>query len=156
MSILSANKLTKFFGPDEIFSDITVDVPPGARVALVGPNGAGKTTTISMWTGLYPPTAGHCTICGHDLLTEMSTINQLMGVCPQFDILWPSLTVTETISLYCSIKGIKSRSVATKIVDSVNLSHVAHRFVGRLSGGMKRRVSLAIARTAQPHIPSPR
>ncbi|MCA9896295.1 MAG: ATP-binding cassette domain-containing protein, partial [Anaerolineae bacterium] len=47
MSLLSANKLTKFYGPDEIFSDISVEVPPGARIALVGPNGAGKTTLVN-------------------------------------------------------------------------------------------------------------
>ncbi|MAU10075.1 MAG: ABC transporter [Anaerolineaceae bacterium] len=58
MSILSANKLTKFFGPDEIFSDITVDVPPGARVALVGPNGAGKTTLVNILIGHDIPTEG--------------------------------------------------------------------------------------------------
>ena len=86
------------------------------------------------------------------LATDIDEVYMRIGVCPQFDILWPSLTVTETLQLYCSMKGIKSRYFVRKLVDSVNLSHVAHRFVGRLSGGMKRRVSLAISLVGDPAV----
>ena len=133
--------------------DLSLVVYEDECFGLLGPNGAGKTTTISMWTGLYPPTAGHCTICGHDLLTEMSTINQLMGVCPQFDILWPSLEIFETLRFYAMLKGVPKAEWHGEAMDSaasVDLTHVIFRTVGKLSGGMKRRVSLAISLVGNP------
>ena len=82
----------------------------GECFGLLGPNGAGKTSTISMWTGLYPPTSGTATICGFDLVTQMHRIHQHMGVCPQFDILWPLLTVFETLRIFCQVMdGVRVR-----------------------------------------------
>ena len=59
-----------------------------------------------MWTGLYQPTSGTANICGFDLVSQMHRIHQRMGVCPQFDILWPLLTVVETLRIFCQIKGV--------------------------------------------------
>ena len=66
---------------------------PGQITSLLGANGAGKTTTISMLTGLIPPTSGTAHVYGYDIRTDMAKIYEMMGVCPQFDILWPLLTV---------------------------------------------------------------
>lgn len=122
---------------------------------LLGPNGAGKTTTISMLTGLYPSDGGSARICGHDLATELDAIYQVMGVCPQFDILWPLLTVVETLRFYCQLKGVpkdRRMDLAIELAMAVDLGHALDRPVGQLSGGMKRRVSLAIALCGEPRV----
>lgn len=72
---------------------------------LTGTNGAGKTTTISILTGMIKPTSGTAFVDGHSILEDMSAIRQNLGVCPQFDILWPDLTVREHLELYSAIKG---------------------------------------------------
>jgi len=122
---------------------------------LLGPNGAGKTTTISILTGLYPPTSGSASVCGFDILTDMASIYKIMGVCPQFDILWPLLSVTETLYFYVRLKGVRPEDWSQTVLDSafsVDLGHVKNRRVGRLSGGMKRRVSLAISLIGNPKV----
>ena len=77
---------------------ITAQYPTGA-------NGAGKTTTISILTGMMAPTSGDALIYGRSILGGMKYIRQNLGVCPQFDILWPDITVREHLELYCAIKG---------------------------------------------------
>ena len=136
-------------------ANLTFSIRDGECFGLLGPNGAGKTTCISMLTGLYPPTSGRASICGFDLATQMHKINELMGVCPQFDILWPTLSVRETLRFYVMIKGTPRRewALATEsAAAAVDLRHAYTRFVGRLSGGMKRRVSLAISLLGNPAV----
>ena len=108
---------------------------------LLGPNGAGKTTAISLLTGLLKPTAGTAHVVGHDLVTQMQKIHQRMGVCPQFDILWPQLTVYQTMLFYVRLKGVPSgaeMATATAAARRVGLdgAHLQKQ-VQHLSGGMK-------------------
>jgi len=135
--------------------NLTFSVRQDECFGLLGPNGAGKTTTISMLTGLYPPTAGWATVCGHDIRTAMTKVYEQMGVCPQFDILWPLLTVVETLRFYCKVKGVPYgtwHDTAMKATAGVDLLHAKNRRVGKLSGGMKRRVSLAISLIGSPSV----
>ena len=150
---LSLRKVYK--GGKVAVRNLTFSVHDDECFGLLGPNGAGKTTTISMLTGLYPPSAGNAYVCGHDIKTQMTKIYEAMGVCPQFDILWPLLTVKETLRFYCKLKGVKPsewRETSETATQSVDLGHAAHRRVGRLSGGMKRRVSLAISLIGEPAV----
>ena len=73
------------------------------------PNGAGKTTVISMLTGLYRPTYGNAWIAGYDIKNHLDQVQLQMGVCPQFDILWPDLTVKEHLLFYARLKGISPK-----------------------------------------------
>ena len=76
-------------------------------------------------TGLYPQTSGNARVCGYDLLTQMDQIYEAMGVCPQFDILWPLLSVVETLMFYCKLKGVPKklqRDMANEMANNV-LSH---------------------------------
>jgi ABC-type glutathione transport system ATPase component len=77
----------------------------GELFGLLGPNGAGKTTLISMLTGLYPPDKGNAWVSGFDINTQLDQVQMYMGVCPQFDVLWPELTVSETLLFYARLKG---------------------------------------------------
>jgi len=135
--------------------NLTMTVRTDECFGFLGPNGAGKTTAISVWTGLYEPTSGSATICGYDLRSQMEQIYGTCGVCPQFDILWPLLTVRETLRFYAQLKGLPQSewdNEARRASASVELSHADSRQVFRLSGGMKRRVSFALSLIADPKV----
>ncbi|KAL1813550.1 hypothetical protein ACET3Z_023615 [Daucus carota] len=117
-------------------------------LALLGHNGAGKSTTISMIVGLLSPTSGDAVVLGKNILTDMDEIRKNLGVCPQYDILFPELTVKEHLELFANIKGVKADlldNVVCEMVDEVGLADKLNIVVRALSGGMKRKLSLAIA-----------
>jgi ABC-type multidrug transport system ATPase subunit len=125
--------------------------------ALLGPNGAGKTTTINMLTGFLPPTTGNALVLGHTVAhpSGMNRIKRFMGVCPQFDILWDNLTAKEHLMLFGTIKGIASDAVAAEAdrrIEQVRLSESANQVSGAFSGGMKRRLSVAVALIGDPQV----
>ena len=154
--LVEAYRLRKVYAGGKVaVKDLSLEVAGGECFGLLGPNGAGKTTTIAMYTGLYKPTSGHAAICGLDLQTSMAQVQQRIGVCPQFDALWPLLTVSETLAFYCRLKSTGGRgqtgaAAAAAHARAVSLGHVAGRLVGRLSGGMKRRVSLGVSLVGEP------
>lgn len=122
---------------------------------LLGANGAGKTTLISILTGLIEPTSGRARIAGYDIRTEMASIQRCIGVCPQFDILVDELTCRETLLFYARIKGLpaaEERMRAEAALRQVNLHDATDRLVKNLSGGMKRRLSLAVSLVGSPDI----
>uniref|UniRef100_F6Y251 P-type phospholipid transporter n=2 Tax=Monodelphis domestica TaxID=13616 RepID=F6Y251_MONDO len=116
--------------------------------AFLGHNGAGKTTTMSILTGLLPATSGTVLIGGKDIETSMDSIRQNLGMCPQHNILFHHLTVAEHILLYAQLKG-KSRKEAQlemeTMLEDTGLHHKRNEEVQNLSGGMQRKLSVAIA-----------
>jgi len=127
----------------------------GEMFGLLGPNGAGKTTLISMLTGMYPPTAGQAFIGGFNLREDLPKIQVSIGVCPQFDILWPELTVEEHILFYARLKGVqpdKEEEVLKKTLSEVFLEKFRSFKTQELSGGMKRRLSVAISLVGNPRV----
>ncbi|KAB1222272.1 ABC transporter A family member 1 [Morella rubra] len=117
-------------------------------LALLGHNGAGKSTTIAMLVGLLPPTSGDATIFGNNIITDMDEIRKGLGVCPQYDILFPELTVREHLEIFAVLKGVKEEfleRVVTDMIDEVGLADKTNTTVKALSGGMKRKLSLGIA-----------
>ncbi|XP_051789234.1 retinal-specific phospholipid-transporting ATPase ABCA4 isoform X1 [Erpetoichthys calabaricus] len=120
----------------------------GQITSFLGHNGAGKTTTMSVLTGLYPPTSGTAYINGKDICTEIDTIRQSMGMCPQYNILFHHLTVTEHIYFYSRLKG-KNKEEAEKEVEDmirdIGLPHKRNEEAQNLSGGMQRKLSVAMA-----------
>jgi len=122
---------------------------------LLGPNGAGKTTLIHSLIGVYPPTAGYARVAGFNIETDMNQIYKCIGICPQHDILWNDLTVEEHLLFYARLKGISKRQEESAIHDSltsVGLLAFKNRFIKSLSGGEKRRLSIAIALVGDPKI----
>ncbi|KAM1099857.1 hypothetical protein ACFX15_006173 [Malus domestica] len=124
---------------------------------LLGPNGAGKTTAINCLTGITPVTGGDALIYGYSARSSvgMAKIRKMIGVCPQFDILWDALSGKEHLHLFASIKGLPPssiKSVAKKSLAEVRLTESAKMRAGSYSGGMKRRLSFAIALIGDPKL----
>lgn len=117
-------------------------------LALLGHNGAGKSSTIAMLVGLISPTSGDALVLGKNILTDMDEIRKSLGVCPQYDILFPELTVKEHLEIFADLKGVSEDSkekAVTEMVDEVGLADKLNTVVKALSGGMKRKLSLGIA-----------
>lgn len=143
--------------PYHAVKGLWIDFPKDQLFCLLGPNGAGKTTAISCLTGISPVTAGDALIYGYSVRSSvgMTNIRKIIGVCPQFDILWDALTGKEHLHLFASIKGLPAssiREVAEKSLAEVKLTEAAGMRSGSYSGGMKRRLSVAIALIGDPKL----
>ena len=135
---------------------IDLSIHPGEVTALLGHNGAGKTTTIAMLTGMLQPSAGDAVIGGRSVSRDMGNIRHSLGLCPQFDILWDSITVREHLEIFAQIKGAPSRSAACgqaeRAARSVDLLTKIDTPASALSGGQRRKLSLAIAFMGDPEV----
>ncbi|XP_047570307.1 phospholipid-transporting ATPase ABCA3-like isoform X6 [Lutra lutra] len=128
--------------------NLTFNVYEGQITVLLGPNGAGKTTTLSILTGLILPTSGKVYISGYDISKDMVHIRNDLGFCPQDDILFSELTVSEHLYFYCVIKGVPPEIRATEVnnvLTSFDLLEKRDALAQSLSGGMKRKLSIIIA-----------
>uniref|UniRef100_A0A8C2DLY5 ATP-binding cassette, sub-family A (ABC1), member 4b n=1 Tax=Cyprinus carpio TaxID=7962 RepID=A0A8C2DLY5_CYPCA len=120
----------------------------GQITSFLGHNGAGKTTTLSILTGLFPPTSGTAYIYGKDIRTEMDAIQQSLGMCPQYNILFNHLTVEEHILFYSLLKGRDRKEAmqeAENMLEDLGLPHKRNEEAQNLSGGMQRKLSVAMA-----------
>uniref|UniRef100_A0A8W4F9G4 ATP binding cassette subfamily A member 14 n=1 Tax=Sus scrofa TaxID=9823 RepID=A0A8W4F9G4_PIG len=128
--------------------DLTLNMYEGQITVLLGHNGAGKTTTLSILTGFYRPTSGKVYINGYDISKDMLQVRKSLGLCPQDDILFSDLTVSEHLYFYCVIKGvppeIRLKEVNTMLT-SFGLLEKRDALSKSLSGGMKRKLSIIIA-----------
>ncbi|CAL8135403.1 unnamed protein product [Orchesella dallaii] len=126
---------------------LNLNLYEGQITALLGPTGSGKTTVMSILTGLYPPTSGSATIYGNDIGTHMDAIRSSLGLCPQHNVLFDELTVDEHIWFYSRLKQGNNDvdSEVEKLIVDLDLPDKRHQKVDCLSGGMKRRLSVAIA-----------
>ncbi|CAL6080536.1 ABC_transporter family protein [Hexamita inflata] len=124
---------------------------------LLGANGCGKTTLINMLCMLFKPTHGTAYICGQSIndKNNQQLIQQNLGVCPQFDILYPTMTIRQHLLFYARIKGVHKsiqKEHITDLLEAVELSNVSHQSPRQLSGGMKRRLSFSIALCSKPQV----
>ncbi|CAD7696947.1 unnamed protein product [Ostreobium quekettii] len=132
-------------------------VRPGEVFGLLGPNGAGKTTCINMLVGFMKPTSGSALINGMDIAQSMEQIYDSMGVCPQHNLLWDTLTATEHLLFYGRLKGLTGAELKAAVADalkSVRLfaNGVGNKLVKTYSGGMKRRLSVGISLIGDPKV----
>ncbi|WZY84708.1 hypothetical protein YC2023_031096 [Brassica napus] len=153
---LGCCKCTKT-SPFHAVKGLWMNIAKDQLFCLLGPNGAGKTTTISCLTGINPVTGGDALIYGDSIRSSvgMSNIRKMIGVCPQFDILWDALSSEEHLHLFASIKGLPPASIkpiAEKLLADVKLTGAAKIRAGSYSGGMKRRLSVAIALIGDPKL----
>ncbi|EAS03348.1 ABC transporter family protein (macronuclear) [Tetrahymena thermophila SB210] len=144
--------LTKVFKTEGVekcaVNQINLQLYSGQVFSFLGHNGAGKSTTISMLTGMIPPTQGTALIKGLDIREDMDKIRTILGVCPQHDILFDSLTVKEHLYLFATLKGMSYSDIpqtVEKIIKDVDLVEKTNSLSSSLSGGQKRKLSVAIA-----------
>ena len=146
---LIIRNIRKQYGSGKIANkSMCLAVEENTVFGLLGPNGAGKSTLISMMTGLYPPTNGTAYVAGFDIRSQMDQVYRNIGVCPQHDILWDDLTCGEHILFYARLRGCppqKEQDTVKKALSDVNLLQYENRLSKTLSGGEKRRLSIAIA-----------
>ena len=124
-------------------------------LSLVGHNGAGKTTAINMLTGMLSTTEGDSYIYGLSVKNDMDKVRDIMGICPQHDILWNDLTAREHMQIFCDLRQIPYEQVDDVIrerLEDVQLFDVQNNAVGTFSGGMKRRLSVALSFVGNPKI----
>jgi ABC-2 type transport system ATP-binding protein len=147
--------LTKKFGRLVAVDHIDLTVKTGEIFGFLGPNGAGKTTTVRILCGLMAPTSGGALVVGHDVVKEPEEVKQRIGYMPQAYGLYDDLTVEENIDFFGSIYRVPSderRKRADEILQLVRLEEFRKQYAGQLSGGMKRRLSLAVTLIHNPEL----
>jgi lipooligosaccharide transport system ATP-binding protein len=151
--LIRARALTKRFGAFTAVDAIDFDVAPGEAFGFLGPNGAGKTSTMRMIGCVSPVTAGALSVLGMDPERDGPRIRAKIGVVPQLDTLDSELTVEDNLMIYGRYFGLsrdEARRRAAELLDFVQLTERAHDQVEPLSGGMKRRLSVARSLINEP------
>lgn len=154
-SAITIQSLTKKFEDKTALENLSLQVTKGELFGLLGPNGAGKTTTINILCGLVKPTSGSAQIFGYDVQKEAQKVKELIGVCPQETSIYPYLTGTENIELFGNLHGMNRKELREKsrmLLAKMGLTDDAKRVAAKYSGGMKRRLSLALALIHNPQV----
>ena len=154
-ALFECHHLVKRFGSQTVVNDVSFHIAPGECLGVIGPNGAGKTTTLRMCLGLSEPDAGSIEAFGMPMPQEALAIKSRLGVVSQFDTLDPDFTCAENLMVFGRYFGLKHAVIEARIpqlLEFAALSHKAQAKPGELSGGMKRRLSLARALINQPDL----
>jgi ABC-2 type transport system ATP-binding protein len=154
-TVLQTEHLTKRYGSLTAVNDLSLEVHEGEVFGFLGPNGAGKTTSINLMCGLLKPDAGRVLIHGQAVHGGAPEVRARVGVCPQETILWEKLTGLEQLEFIGSLYGVPPRSARQRggaLLEALGLSSKADQLAGKLSGGMKRRLNLALALVHDPEI----
>ena len=153
--VLSVAGLRKRYGVEEVVAGIDFQVHAGECFGLLGPNGAGKTTTLKLALGLIDPDAGRIRLLDRPVPEEAREARQKVGVVPQFDNLDPDFTATENLQVYGRYFGLKKGQIEARIPQLLEFAGLAGRGSSKiqaLSGGMKRRLTLARALVNDPEV----
>jgi ABC-2 type transport system ATP-binding protein len=152
---LQIENLTKRYGSLTAVDNLSLEIREGEIFGFLGPNGAGKTTSINMMCGLLRPDSGRVLIHGQPVRGGDSEIRARVGVCPQETTLWEKLTCLEQLEFIGEMYGVSrtdARQRAGVLLETLGLQSRARELAGRLSGGMKRRLNLALALVHDPQV----
>eukprot|EP01006_Ploeotia_vitrea_P029729 TRINITY_DN62215_c0_g1_i1.p1 TRINITY_DN62215_c0_g1~~TRINITY_DN62215_c0_g1_i1.p1 ORF type:complete len:550 (-),score=282.71 TRINITY_DN62215_c0_g1_i1:161-1591(-) len=142
--------------PKVAVRDLNLGIRKGEVFGLLGTNGAGKTTSLNILSGMFPPTSGHAYVAGLDVADNLERIYTMLGICPQFDVVFDDLTVFEHLLFYARLKGVSSedeRALCQTMAEIVSLDGDALGLAAKkLSGGMRRRLSIAISLISNPKV----
>ena len=154
-TVLETRNLTKQYGDLNAVDDLSLEIYKGEIFGFLGPNGAGKTTSINMMCGLLKPDAGQVLIHGKPVTSGGSEIRTRVGVAPQETTLWEKLTCLEQLEHLGEMYGLARREAqrrGAELLEALGLSAKAKELGEKLSGGMKRRLNLALALINDPEI----
>lgn len=154
-NILHLKGLTKSYGNLRAVNQLSLELYSGEIFGLLGPNGAGKTTTINLISGFLRPDSGEVLLNGKPITGDEGDFRTKIGICPQENVHWKKLTVTEQLRFLGDMYGLKSSLIRNRcrdLLESLGLVDVAHRLAGNLSGGMQRRLNIALALIHDPEI----
>ncbi len=152
---IQINNLCKRFVEVTAVDGLSLNIKEGEIFGLLGPNGAGKSTTINILSGILQPTSGSAFVGGYDIAVDSANVKRLIGVCPQHSAYYKYLTGRENIKLFGDLHGmpkalIKERS--NHLLEKIGLEEAADRKSSNYSGGMVRRINLAMALINDPEI----
>ncbi|MDP9464947.1 MAG: ATP-binding cassette domain-containing protein [Actinomycetota bacterium] len=150
-----AQGLVRHFGPVKAVDGIDLEVQQGEIFGFLGPNGAGKSTAIRMLTTLLRPTSGSARVAGFDVVTQANDVRRSIGVALQDAAIDPLMTGNELLHLQAVLYGLPASQVqsrADELLERVGLTGAADRRVGTYSGGMRRRLDLALSLIHQPTV----
>jgi ABC-2 type transport system ATP-binding protein len=150
---IEATDLVKIFGDNRAVDGVSLAVPTGSIYGVLGPNGAGKTTTINMLATLLKPDGGTAKIFGHDVEHEAQIVRQLIGVTGQYASVDETLSAAENLVVFSRLLGLsktEARQKAVDLLEEFGLTEAAKRPIAKFSGGMRRRLDLAVSLIAQP------
>jgi ABC-2 type transport system ATP-binding protein len=153
-NVVDTRELTKAFGKEIAVDSLTMYVPRGSIFGFIGPSGCGKTTTIRMLTGVHKPTSGEVSVLGKNPTRFSKSDREKIGYLIQNFVLYPELTVWENLNFAASFYGVslfRGRRL-NKLLDFVELKEDRNKLAGALSGGMKRRLSLAATLVHNPEL----
>lgn len=153
--LLSANQLMKSYGQGKALDGLSFQVARGECLGIIGPNGAGKTTAIRICLGLLAADSGGVNVLGFSLPDQGRQARSRMGVVAQFDTLDPDFTCTENLRIYAGYFGISRAEINAripKLLEFAELTQKANAKISELSGGMRRRLSLARALVNDPDL----
>jgi lipooligosaccharide transport system ATP-binding protein len=154
-SIIEVHNLTKSYAGQRVVDNISLSIKRGECYGLLGPNGAGKSTTLRLLLGLIDPDSGSVTLLDHAVPNLAREVRVRIGVVPQIDNLDPDFTVEENLLVYGRYFGMSEAEISARIpmlLEFANLTNKRDALVPTLSGGMKRRLSLARALVNDPDI----
>jgi len=152
---IELNELTKSFGGRLVVDHLSLKIEKGEFFALLGSNGAGKTTTIKMMSGLQTPTSGDIKIDGQSILSNLQVAKQMMNISPQETAITPNLTVMENLEFTAKIYGCNTKEAVSRAHDMMAKFRLTDRAKAKaktLSGGLQRRLSIAMAMITNPQI----
>ena len=154
-AFLTAENLRKSFNEHKAVNGISFTIYKGEIFGLLGPNGAGKTTTIRILCTVLEPDRGDVTIGGHSIRHDADAVRRLIGVCPQELALYPDLSALDNLLFFGRMVGLNGREAKSQAIANLELMGLMDRARGKVdkfSGGMKRRINLAIALMGHPQL----
>ena len=155
MEAIKIENLTKKYKDTLAVDNLSLSVLKGELFSLLGVNGAGKTTTIKMLSCITAPNSGDAFLNGNSIKKEADKVKSIIAVSPQETAVAPNLTVYENLELICGIHGFSKNETKEKIetqINLLNLDSVINKKAGKLSGGYKRRLSIAMALISEPSV----
>ena len=152
MSIITIDNICKNYKNIKALDNVCLEIEQGQTYGLLGVNGAGKTTLIKILCGLTRKNSGKITVSGFDLDTDIDKIKEIVDISPQETSVANNLTVMENLQFFANIYNLLDDNVVDEVVDIFGLSEVLDRKAKYLSGGYKRRLSIAIALISKPKI----